>query len=92
MRLWDRGAIWRCLASYTDQFSDLAQANSNNIFSVISQTGILEDYPKAKAWAAALLASNVVEGSVADVFPAEFEANLIRRGTYAATLLQQAAE
>ncbi len=56
------------------------------------QTGILDDYPKAKAWAAALLASNVVEGSVADVFPAEFEANLIRRGTYAATLLQQAAE
>lgn len=55
-------------------------------------TGILDDYPKAKAWAEALLASDVVKGSVADVFAKEFEANLVRRGTYAATLLPQAAE
>lgn len=56
------------------------------------QTHLLDGYPKAKAWAEALLASAVVEGSVADVFPAEFEANLRRRETYAGTLLRQAAE
>ena len=56
------------------------------------ETGLLDGYPRAKAWAEALMASEVVEGSVADVFPAEFEANLIRRETYAATLLQRAAE
>lgn len=56
------------------------------------KTGLLEDYPTVDAWANALLASEVVDGSVADVFPEEFEANLIRRETYAATLLRQAAE
>lgn len=56
------------------------------------RTGLLDDYPKTKAWADALLASQVVSGSVADVFPEEFEANLIRRETYAASLLRQAAE
>jgi len=56
------------------------------------KTGLLADYPKAKAWADALLASEVVTGSVADVFPAEFEKNLIRRETYAATLIRKAAE
>ncbi len=56
------------------------------------QTNLLAGYPKASAWAAALLASPVVQGSVADVFPAEFEANLRRRETYASTLLPQAAE
>ena len=56
------------------------------------QTNILDGYPKAKAWADALLASETVTGSVADVFPTEFEANLMRRETYAASLLQQAAE
>jgi len=56
------------------------------------KTNLLDGYPKAKAWAEALMASEVVEGSVADVFPAEFEANLIRRETYAGTLLRQAAE
>lgn len=56
------------------------------------ETGLLDDYPKAKAWAEALLASDVVDGSVADVFPAEFEANLLRRGAYAGTLIRQAAE
>ncbi len=58
----------------------------------ILKTGILDDFPRCKAWADALLASEVVEGSVADVFPEEFEANLIRRETYAATLIKQAAE
>lgn len=56
------------------------------------KTGLLAEYPKAKAWAEALLASDVVKGSVADVFPAEFEQNLIRRETYAATLIPKAAE
>lgn len=56
------------------------------------QTGLLDGYPKAKAWADALLASDIVKGSVADVFPAEFAANLARRETYAASLIQKAAE
>ena len=55
-------------------------------------SGLLNEYPKAKAWADALLSSDVVKGSVADVFPAEFAANLKRRETYAATLMQDAAE
>mgnify|MGYP002628937299 CR=1 FL=1 len=56
------------------------------------KTGLIDGYPKVKAWTEALLATEIVEGSVADVFPAEFEGNLIRRETYAATLLQRAAE
>lgn len=56
------------------------------------QTRLLDDYPKTRAWADALMASDVVDGSVADVFPAEFEANLRRRETYAATLISAAAE
>jgi glutathione S-transferase len=55
-------------------------------------TKLLDEYPSVKAWAEALMAHPAVDGSVADVFPAEFAANLERRGTYAATLMQQAAE
>lgn len=55
-------------------------------------TKLLDEYPSVKAWAEALMAHPAVYGSVADVFPAEFAANLERRGTYAATLMQQAAE
>lgn len=56
------------------------------------QTGLLDGYPKAKAWADALLATDIVKGSVADVFPAEFDANLTRRETYTASLMRNAAE
>lgn len=56
------------------------------------KTGLLDGYPKAKAWADALLATETVTGAVADVFPREFEAGLIRRETYTATLFPQAAE
>lgn len=55
-------------------------------------TNLLDAYPTVKAWAEALLAHPAVDGSVADVFPAEFKANLVRRGTYVSTLIQQAAE
>jgi glutathione S-transferase len=55
-------------------------------------TKLLDEYRSVKAWAEALMAHPAVDGSVADVFPAEFAANLERRGTYAATLMQQAAE
>jgi len=73
-------------AAYAPFFQRFIMADS------LLKTGLLDGYPKAKAWADALLASDVVAGSVADVFPAEFEANLIRRETYAATLIQNAAE
>jgi glutathione S-transferase len=55
-------------------------------------TKLLDQYPTVNAWAEALMAHPAVDGSVADVFPAEFDANMRRRGTYAATLMQQAAE
>lgn len=58
------------------------------------KTGLLDEFPKVKAWAEALLANDAVTGSVADNFPEEFEANLERRGTYAYEILKgaQAAE
>lgn len=56
------------------------------------KTNLLDEYPTVKAWAIALLDHPAVDGSVADVFPAEFEANLVRRETYVSTLMQQAAE
>ena len=55
------------------------------------QTGLLDEFPAVKAWRDALMASELVTGSVADVFPAEFDANLARRGTYVATLSGVAA-
>ena len=55
------------------------------------KTGLLDDYPRVRAWRDALLASETVTGSVADVFPAEFQANLVRRGAYVATLSGTAA-
>lgn len=54
------------------------------------RTGLLEEFPRVKAWSDALLANEIVTGAVADNFPEEFEANLERRGTYAHELLTAA--
>ncbi len=54
------------------------------------KTGLLEEFPRVKAWSDALLANESVVGAVADNFPEEFEANLERRGTYAYELLTAA--
>ncbi|MHA1164479.1 MAG: glutathione S-transferase family protein [Alphaproteobacteria bacterium] len=54
------------------------------------KTGLLEEFPRVKAWSDALLANEAVTGSVADNFLEEFEANLERRGTYAYELLTAA--
>ena len=54
------------------------------------KTGLLEEFPRVKAWSDALLANESVVGAVADNFPEEFEANLERRGTYAYALLTAA--
>ena len=49
-------------------------------------TGILDDYPRVKAWASALLASDRVQGSTAESFPDEFVAALKKQERYAGTL------
>ncbi len=53
-------------------------------------SGLLDDFPLVKAWSQALLATETVTGSVADSFPAEFAANLKRRGTVVAPLFEAA--
>ena len=55
----------------------------------ILKTGLLNDYPMIAAWSQALLSNEIVTGAVAPEFPAEFEANLERRGTYAWELMQK---
>jgi glutathione S-transferase len=56
-------------------------------------SGLLDGFPKVQAWAAALVASDTVTGSVHESFGAEFAANLKRRGFWAASLFEaQAAE
>ena len=44
------------------------------------QTGLLGPYPRLSAWADALLASEVIQGSVPDNFFTEFNRNMQRRG------------
>ena len=55
------------------------------------QSGLLKDFPLVKAWSEALLATEMVTGSVAESFPKEFAANLQRRGTVVAPLFAEAA-
>jgi glutathione S-transferase len=54
------------------------------------KTGLLDEFPRVKAWSDALLANETVTGAVADTFSKEFEANLEGRGTYAYALLTAA--
>lgn len=49
----------------------------------ILHTGLFDDFPLVRAWTSALLASDVITGSVASNFASEFEKNLERRGTLA---------
>jgi len=57
-------------------------------------TGLLDAFPKVKAWAEALMRNDAVTGSVPDEFPEAFDKNLERRGAYAWEMMQgrQAAE
>lgn len=60
------------------------------------QTGVLQAFPLVQAWSEALLASDMVTGSVAESFEDEFVGNLRRRDSYSASFFQdwksQAAE
>ena len=49
----------------------------------ILKTGLLDGYPLVNGWAKALLSDDRITGAVAPEFPAEYDANLKRRGTYA---------
>lgn len=56
-------------------------------------SGLLDGFPKVKAWADALLGSDAVQGSVHESFATEFPANLKRRGFWVSDLFEaQAAE
>lgn len=56
-------------------------------------SGLLDGFPKVKAWAEALLATEMVTGSVHESFPVEFAGNLKRRGFWVSELFEaQAAE
>lgn len=75
---------------------DAAYAPFFQRFCMVDQrlgSGLLDGFPKVKAWAEALLATDMVTGSVHESFPQEFQANLKRRGFWAASLFgAQAAE
>lgn len=51
-------------------------------------TGLLNKYPKVKAWCETLLADDAITGSVADNFGEEFVANLKRNEYYVGTLFE----
>ncbi len=53
----------------------------------INPTGILEGFPRIKAWSAALLKNEAVSGSVSEDFAEVFEENLHRRETLAGQIL-----
>ena len=52
---------------------------------------LLDGFPRVKAWTAALLASDIVTGSMHASFPQEFAANLKRRGFWVASLFEARA-
>jgi len=60
----------------------------------ILKTDLLSGFPLVDAWPKALLNDERINGAVAPEFPAEYDANLERRGTYAWELkkTQMAAE
>jgi glutathione S-transferase len=51
-------------------------------------TSLLDDYPLVSAWAKALVASDVVKGSVPETFYDEFRAGMKRRGFYVGELME----
>ena len=60
-----------------------------NIVENINPTGILEDFPKIKAWSNALLMNESIVGSVPEDFMEVFEANLYKRESLAAKILDK---
>lgn len=55
------------------------------------KTGLLDGFPLVKAWCGALLASELVTGSVADSFVPDFKAAMKRYGYHIGTLFEQEA-
>jgi glutathione S-transferase len=55
------------------------------------KTGLLDGFPLVKAWCGALLASELVTGSVADSFVPDFKASMKRYGYHIGTLFEQEA-
>lgn len=53
-------------------------------------TGLLESYPRVRAWADALLADERVQGSVSAEFPEAFKVMLHRRGAQVAPMFEAA--
>lgn len=51
------------------------------------KTNLLDQFPRVKAWAEALLSNEVVSGAVAPEFLVEFHANLRRQQYYVASLM-----
>jgi len=73
---------------------DAAYAPFLQRFLIVDQwlaTGLLDDYPLVNAWAGALIDSDVVKGSVPDIFYEEFISNLKRGGFLVAQLLESSA-
>jgi glutathione S-transferase len=60
-----------------------------NIVETINPTGVLESFPKIKAWSDALLNNEAVAGSVSDDFSEVFNVNLHKRESLAAKILDQ---
>ena len=56
------------------------------------RTGLLDAFPRVKAWSTALLSTDQVTGSVADSFEVEFAANLKRRGFIAGDLFETSSD
>ena len=54
-------------------------------------TGLLEGFPLVKAWTEALLATDLVTGSVAETFVLEFKASMTRYGYHIGELFAQEA-
>jgi glutathione S-transferase len=66
---------------------DAAYAPFFQRFDMVEQkikTGLLDSFPRVKAWSEALLSNPVVTGAVPDNFPTEFAGNLKRREFYVA--------
>jgi len=71
-------------ATYGPFFQRFAIAES------VLKTGVLKKFPLIQSWSDALLANDSIVGAVAPNFAEEYRANLVRRGAYAATLMQPA--
>ena len=54
-------------------------------------TGLLDGFPLVRAWTEALLATNLITGSVAETFVPEFKASMTRYGYHIGTLFAEEA-